>query len=359
MKSSQSPPHPAMKILCIGAGAIGSYVGGSLAVNGHTVIFLERPHNVETLHRHGLALRNGPQQLFTVPALAISDPGAALEHGPFDVAIFALKSYDTFPALETLAPFAKQLPPFLCLQNGVENETLLAATLGAENVIPGTVTTAVSRQQPGQVTIERLRGVGIAGRHPLIPALMNAMDQAALQPVHYEDPAAMKWSKLLTNLTANAISAILDLTPAEIYAHPGLFRLELAMLREALAVMTALGIPAKNLPGTPAAALAFAVRYLPIPLAQPLLRQALGRGRGDKLPSFHIDLHSGRGRSEVGYLNGAVVRAGERINLPTPVNQHLTRTLEQLTLQPSLIPEFRKQPAKLLRITFPGYPALP
>jgi len=56
----------------------------------------------------------------------------------------------------------------------------------------------------------------------------------------------------------------------------------------------------------------------------------VGGGRGKKMPSFHIDLYSGRKQSEVNQLNGAVVRAGKKFHIPTPVNSFLTDTLLSL-----------------------------
>jgi len=56
----------------------------------------------------------------------------------------------------------------------------------------------------------------------------------------------------------------------------------------------------------------------------------IGGGRGKKMPSFHIDLYSGKKQSEVNQLNGAVVRAGEKSRIPTPVNSFLTDTLLSL-----------------------------
>jgi 2-dehydropantoate 2-reductase len=70
---------------------------------------------------------------------------------------------------------------------------------------------------------------------------------------------------------------------------------------------------------------------LPEFLSRPVLQKSIGKGRGEKMPSFHIDLYQGRGKSEVGYLNGAVVRYAEKCGLQAPVNQFLTETLTQLT----------------------------
>jgi 2-dehydropantoate 2-reductase len=159
----------------------------------------------------------------------------------------------------------------------------------------------------------------------------------------------MKWSKMLTNLIANASAAILDMSPAGIFAQPGLYRLEMAQLREAVAVMQAQGIAVVDLPGTPVRLLAQAVR-LPPRLSRPLLSKALGGGRGGKMPSFYIDLHSGRGQSEVDALNGAVARAGQRFGVPTPVNRLLTDLLLALTRGERPLADFARQPEKLLAL---------
>ena len=120
------------------------------------------------------------------------------------------------------------------------------------------------------------------------------------------------------------------------------------MLSECLAVMQAQGIAVIDLPGTPVRALAFATK-LPLWLSKPFLSRAAGAGRGNKMPSFHIDLHSGRGKSEVDYLHGEIVRAGVQFNVPTPVNKMLTETLLALVRKEIPLDEFAKKPEKLLQ----------
>jgi 2-dehydropantoate 2-reductase len=345
-----------LHVLAFGAGAIGTYIGGSLALAGHKVVFVEQPQVVDTLNRSGLKLnlgidprRQGQKELIlAAPAVEFAVSLAdALARGPFDVALFALKSYDTSAALEGLRPFAALLPPVLCLQNGVDNEPALAGLLGIERVIPGTVTSAIGRRGIGDIVLEKLRGVGVAAGHPLSTELTQALDEAYLGAKLFPKAADMKWSKMLTNLLANPTSAILDMTAAEVFAHSGLYRLEIAQLRECLDVMHAQGIGVVDLPGTPVRALAFATR-LPLWLSKPFLGKAAGAGRGAKMPSFHIDLHAGRGKSEVTYLHGAVVRAGEKFGVPTPVNKLLTETLQALTVGELPLSEFARQPQKFL-----------
>ncbi|MFC1936539.1 ketopantoate reductase family protein [Chloroflexota bacterium] len=337
-----------LKILSIGAGAIGTYVGGSLALRGHEVVFLEQLEAARSMKGQSLRLLMHDVEHNVSDPTVVGSLDEALMLGPYDVALFALKSYDTPAALESFTPFADRVPPFLCLSNGVENEEAIAAAFGPNKVVTGTVTTAIGRRGIGNIVLERLRGIGVAAGHPLSATLVEAMDDAGLQAQLFPNAQDLKWSKMLTNLISNALSAILDMPPAEIFSHPGLYYLEIQQLRECLQVMKAQGIKVVNLPGTPVKSLAFAVKSLPLWLSKPLIGKAVGGGRGDKMPSFHIDLHSERGKSEVGYLNGAVVRRGEQLNIPTPANLLLNQTLTALTMGHEDIETYRKKPEVLL-----------
>jgi len=345
-----------LNVLTFGAGAIGTYIGGSLALAGHQVVFFERDKNVDELRSRGLRLdltldeRRKTRKAFTIPPSAfviVSSLDEALRYGPFDVALFTLKSFDTQPALETIKPFSDKMPPILCLSNGVSNEDKIADALGKDKAIYGTVTTAVGKRGAGDIVLERLRGVGIARGHALSEKINIALNHAYLNSQLFDNAAGMKWSKMLTNLIANPTSAILDMTPAEIFANRDLYKLEIDMLKECLAVMEAQGLNVVDLPGIPVRALALATK-LPLWLSRPLVSRAAGAGRGGKMPSFHIDLHSGRGKSEVEYLHGAVVCAGEKFGVPTPVNKVLTETLLALVNKQIPLDEFEHKPEKLL-----------
>jgi len=178
-------------------------------------------------------------------------------------------------------------------------------------------------------------------------SLVSAMEDAYLNCRLFPDGPNMKWSKLLTNLLANATSAILDMTPAEIIAHRVVYKVEIAMLRECLAVMRGHAHSVVDLPGVRVRALAAATRW-PLWISRPLLAGAVGRGRGGKMPSLHIDLHSGRGKSEVAYLHGAVVRAGAEIGIATPINKLLTDTLVAMADGQIPLEAYARRPEKLL-----------
>ncbi len=339
-----------MKLLFFGAGAIGTYVGGSLALSGCDVAFVERPEPAEILRREGLILALENQTRRVPSPVVFTSAADAFRGGAPDLAVFALESYDTAAAIETLRPLTGSLPPALSLQNGVDNEAALENVFGAGRVIAGTVTSAVGRGRAGEITLERRRGLGLAAGHVLSLPVAQAMNRAGLNARLYPAARPMKWSKLLTNLTANATSAILGLTPRAVFSNPRLFELEREMLRECLRVMRAGNIDVVDLPGTPVRLLAFAVENLPRRLAQPLLTRSIGGGRGGKMPSFYLDLKSGRGKTEVEWLNGAVVREGERLGIAAPVNRLLTNTLIRLAKAPAQQKEFFENPERLLQL---------
>lgn len=326
-----------MNVLVFGAGAIGAYLGAKLARRGHEVTFVGRRALSESIARDGLSVEGADAYRATHVRAAESADVLAMMR--FDVCLVCTKAYAVAEAIRGLRATAQRLPdlPFVTFQNGIGSEEAFAGAFGAGRVIAGTTTTPVSVLGPGRVRVEKAGGEGLAlvargeGDGPAFATVTTrALLRAALDAHDYADFRAMKWSKLLLNLIGNATSAILDLSVADVYADPRAFGLELAMLREALAVMRAMGLRAHNLPRGPAATLAAAVRAVPAPLLRPMLARMVARGRGDKRPSLHAEVAGRTGRSEVPWLNGAVVVRGRDVGVPTPVNAVLTDTLTRL-----------------------------
>lgn len=336
-------PTKKLKILCFGAGAIGSYVGGSLQISGHDVHFIDRTETIARIHQNGiqLGLPNGLHHL-SISNLwnNIED---ATKNTQFDFSIVAVKSYDTDALLASWQGKEGLIPPVLCLQNGVENEAKISSMIGKQNTISGTVTTAVGKIENG-IVVERLRGIGIENKNPLSYHIIQAMNHAGLNAISYKNAESMKWSKLLTNITTNASSAILGMTPAEILSDRNLFKIEIEQLRETLRVMKAMNLSTVNLPATPVKLFSFVIEFLPLSISKMILKKSISGGRGAKMPSFYLDLKSDRKKSEVDYLNGAVVRFGKNVNIPTPVNEKLTTILTKLTQEEIPHSEYEHRP---------------
>jgi 2-dehydropantoate 2-reductase len=332
--------------LVFGAGAVGSFVGAQLALAGYPVTFLVRRETADRFRTRGLALIEGERET-SLPSPHWSTDLSQI--GPAerpDVIWLAVKAFDCASAAEHLRSAFSIPVPVICLLNGIGNETTLAAQIGQENVIAASLTTAVQRLEPGLIRIERRRGLALEDAHPKSRRLAEEAAQAGLAPRLYADGQSMKWSKLLTNLVGNATSAILGWTPRQVFDHPGLYRLEIEALRETVRAVRALGLRVVDLPGVSTALLSRLVFWPPL-LTAPLLRRAVVSGRGDKLPSFNYDV--GRGRSEVGWLNGAVATTSSEHGLRAPANATLTHTLTGLVNGVTDPSEYRGRPDVLLR----------
>jgi 2-dehydropantoate 2-reductase len=352
-----------LRFLVMGAGAIGCFVGGSLAASGQEVTLVGRASLQQKLTADGLTLRrpNLPQQTI-FPTTVTAVPVKA----EFDFVLLTVKAPDTGQALTELLGLKKLPPPTLVsFQNGLGNEEAMADVFGPDQVIAGTVTVPIAVLELGVVEVSKAKGgLGLAsltqtpGQTALANRLATALTQAGLTTQIYADYRAMKWSKLLLNIVTNASCAILNQTPAQIIAQPELLNLEILALREAVTVMQAQGIKAVKLPGYPVDWLAHlvSVGWLPLAVSGAILRPFMKSGRGSKMPSLYLDLAAGRPTSEIQVLNGAIVQAGRQLGIPTPVNQALTSLMDGLVSGRLDWLAHQNQPDKLLQATYKNNP---
>lgn len=344
-------PH----VLVYGAGAVGSLVAAALAephpLGGPApavTVLGRRPH-VASIRTWGLVVESAAGRTVSkaVDSITSLDDLAA----PPDLVILTVKAYQVPEALALLAGvLARPDVAVVVVENGVGSEETVAGVIGGDRTVSGAVTISVEMERPGTVRRHTSGGgVALAPVGTAAPAeRVAALFRASALPVRvYPDAAQMKWSKLLLNILANATSAILDLPPATIAQDSRLFALERDAFREAVRVMRALGPRPAALPGYPVPLL---VRVMSAPpwAGQAVLRRALGRGRGDKMPSLWHDLERGRRQNEVTVLNGAVAREGERLGVAVPVNRTLTDVLLALAEGRADRETYRHKPEALL-----------
>ena len=307
-----------MKVYIVGRGAVGTYLGDQLESIGVEVVYA---------------------------------PRAFEEVTPFDadVAIVATKAYDTDSAIETLRK-AIQYPEkcvFVCPQNGVGNEEKLAAAFGADNVVAAALTVPVDRDRNGRASAAKDGGLAFA---PVGKSAFNWLTatfaSSGLRVIVVEDWRALKWSKLALNVVANASCAILNVLPVRLVHYEKIFTLDIRMIREVHAVMSAMKIKPVDLPRYPVRAL-FASATLPSPVAKRVMAGRIAGGRGTKPPSLLLDLRAGKPDTEVDMLNGAVASAGHESGVATPVNSVYTRVLDDIAHMPQLWAKYRERPEAL------------
>ncbi len=347
MTIETNPPAP-LRVVVVGAGAVGSFLGGTLAATGVDVTLLgRRPYagtDAGTLKLHE------PTGNRTVSLRRVSD---AADVPAADLAIVAVKAFDLEAALETTRRWPGAA--VLTTQNGVGAEAVADAWIPyPAPLLAASLTTAV---EPAEDGVERFRtgGIGVAvvrddegGAGGRIAArLVASWTAGGLPAVLCRDADAMKWSKLLANLVGNATSAILDMDPAEIYTDRRTYRIERAQLLEALAVMRALGLKPIRLPGADVGMLLRGIR-LPAVVGRPLVARGIAGARGGKSPSLRLHVRGGgSGPTEVFWLNGAVAAAGARVGVPTPVNEALAAIVDEVAQDPTRAAHFAGWPERL------------
>ncbi|HEV7178830.1 MAG TPA: ketopantoate reductase C-terminal domain-containing protein [Candidatus Baltobacteraceae bacterium] len=307
-----------MKVYIVGAGAVGTYLGDLL-----------KGINVEVEY--------APRALEDVmPCDA-------------DVAIVAVKAYDTEAAIDTLrrAIAHPEKCVFLCPQNGVGNEEKLIAAFGADNVVAAALTVPVDRDRNGQPVATQDGGLAFS---PCGKSAYNwlwaAFASTGLKIKIVDDWRALKWSKLSLNIVANASCAILNVLPNRLVHYEHVFTLEIRAIREVRAVMHKLGLTPIDLPRYPVRVLQ-GIATLPSPIARTLLGSRIAGARGRKPPSLLLDLRANKALTEVDVLNGAVANAARDCGIPAPVNAVFARVLSDIAHMPQLWAKYREHPETL------------
>lgn len=287
------------KIAVMGAGAVGCYYGAMLARAGGQVTLIGRPQHVEAVQRAGLRLETKAFDEH-VKMQASTEPSGI--RGA-ELVLFSVKSPDTEAAGEALAPHLDAKAAILTLQNGVDNAERLSATLGRE-VIPAVVYVATEMAGPGHVR-HHGRGELVIGRAGSSEAIAAAF-RAAGVPIEISDNAiGALWAKLIVNSAYNALSAITQLPYGRLVQGAGIPKIMDDVVDECLAVARAARV---TVPGEMHEATRRIAQSMPAQYSS--TAQDLARGK----------------KTEIDYLNGFVVRKGEALGVPTPVN----RTLQAL-----------------------------
>lgn len=326
-----------MKIAIVGAGSVGSFVGAKLSISGEEIALVGREPHISIVRTNGLVAEFPKEKKLVKNLLAFTNL-SDLKKGNFNpkIFLFTMKSYHTKQSCEELVSVFGRKCNILTLQNGIGNEETISSFFGEEKTISGALSISVSLIEPGRVRQNTHKGgVGLAPvliesrTKKVVYKLKKIFKRANFNTMVFKNYRELKWSKLLLNIVANASSAIYDLSPSKIVNDKEMFLQEQIAFREACKVISKLGLKIVNLPDYNMNLLKFIVN-LPRPIAQLILRNKIGKSRGEKMPSLWQDLIKGKKYSEVEVLNGAIVKYGRRLQIDTPANDFLYHTLKNI-----------------------------
>ena len=315
-----------MKIAVIGAGAVGSVIGGLLSKDGEDVTLIGRKPHVDAINQNGLILEEASgESIIRVKA------AENLDFKP-DLALLTVKTQDVESSVKKAQSYLSGVP-VVTVQNGVQSDDLAAGVLGRENVISGVITSNNEFLEPGKVLYSNPLGKAMLIGEPFgtkenrLQSLSTLLNKAVSTDIS-ENIRGAHWTKLMWNLQ-NAVPAITGLSFQESYQYPRVRELSVKLVKEGLKVINVAGIKTEDVPGYPFKLLKTMAR-MPLPIASLLLkRKAKSLGKVPVLGSTLQSIRRGS-TTEVDYLNGEIVNLGKKMGIPTPANSLMVELVHQV-----------------------------
>lgn len=294
-----------MKVCVLGAGSLGSTIGGALAKAGNEVHFVGRAPHMNAINEKGLVMVTPTGEEMAHPVGHTVPDGI----GAVGLVIVLCKAFDTAKTIEEARELVGPDTVVMSLQNGLGVEDVLCEAVGAEHVIGGKTYIGGMLLEPGRVqaTIpgkDTFIGELDGGVTPRVQAIGKAFEDVGMHCIVSDNIMGVIWDKLLVNVATGAVCGVTRLPYGPMYEEEKLVACACAAVQEGMDVAAAAGV--KLTYNKPIDVLELARAGLPYDF-KPSILQSLEKHRP----------------TEVGVINGAVVAQGKKYGVPTPVNETL------------------------------------
>jgi 2-dehydropantoate 2-reductase len=332
------------KIAIVGAGAVGGYAGAHMVQAGEDVTFIDPwPEHVEHMREHGLRVTHAKDVAeFTVPvrALHVTDAQGLSKEKPVDIAFVCMKSYDTAWATMMIRQYLAADGFVVSLQNCMNEETI-AGVVGWGKTL-GCIASSISVNLPEPGHIHRGAGKGGAAhtvfRAGEVHGRITDRAREVCRLVAFSDSALVtsnlwgeRWSKLVANAMANGLSACTGLTGGELLQSEPIRRFSTRIGSEAIRVGQAQGYQLEEILHLPPETIARAGEgdEAAIQACDEQRFKDSRKTASEQRPSMGQDMQKGR-RTEIEFINGHVVREGEKVGLACRANAMLTDIVKRV-----------------------------
>ena len=302
-----------MKILVIGAGALGSAVGGFLAKAGHEVIFVGREKHILAIKKNGLKISGIWGEHLVTNIQAKTD---ITNLSPQELILVTTKSFDTVAAARQIKPLIDKNTTIISLQNGLGNEGIIQKECGQDKVLGGMVIIGFELLVPGHVKVTVFADKIKIGEmnHIMterVKKIVEIFNEAHLPTDAVDNIKQFLWAKLLYNSCLNPLGAILGVEYGKLAEHHS-WRIIQKIIREAFVATKKENIPL--------------FWKTPEEYEHYLKTKQLPPTASHR-PSMLHDLERGR-KTEIDFLNGRIVELGDKHGIPTPVNAMLCNLIK-------------------------------
>lgn len=339
------------RVCIVGAGAVGGYVGAHIAAAGVDTVLVDAwPEHVEAMRHHGLSVcgMNGAGSVQApVRALHICDVPQLIREQPFDIALIAVKSYDTRWATELILPYLTREGCLVSLQNGI-NEDVIAAIAGWERTLGCSVSAlAAELVEPGRIVRtsplgdDRKPGMRIGEVHGRVTPRAEHIGRLLAHGDSCKVTQNLwgeRWSKLTINAMRNGVCALTGMSGRERDADEVARGLSIRLGSSCVRVGRAAGLALEPVGGLDLDLLERAWSDPEALVEITRMIMAVAHSRSDaQRPSMGQDIRKGR-RTETDYINGLVARRGEALGIDVILHRRVNeiiRRIERGELSPS------------------------
>lgn len=300
-----------MKIVIIGAGAMGCLYGAKISVSDeHEVWLLDvSKDHIDSINHNGLLMEENEKMITYDKVKATTNPQ---EVGPCDLAVVFVKSTITGLALKSNKAVFDEHTVALTLQNGLGNVDEISSIIGENNVIAGTTAHGATMLDFGKIrhagSGKTIIGEPDGKKSERIEKIAQVLRSVGMETDVSDNVTGLIWDKLLVNVGINALTAITGLPNGQLVKIPELTEILVKAVGEAESVAQAKGIQL----------------ITPNPVEH---TKEVCVATAENKSSMLQDIINKK-PTEINMINGAVVRAGKESGIPTPVNEVLTNLIK-------------------------------
>ncbi len=301
-----------MKILILGAGAMGSVYGGHLSLKHEVYMVDKNEALVEKINDDGLTVEEAGKSVVYHPAAVTSTEGL----GIVDLVVVFVKSLFSRAALEENKGVIGEHTYVMTLQNGAGHEDILSEFVAKERIILGT--TEDNGAVLGLAHVRR-GGVGKTNFGMLTPDKENMLekckegfDSCGFDCHIFDNIQQLIWDKLFTNVSLSAVTGILSVQIGYIASNSHAWEMTKQLIHEAIQVADAMGL-----------------KFDEEEMTERVRQTSINSPEG--LTSIYMDLKQGR-KTEVDTISGSVVRAAAKMGVPVPTHKfvvHMVHAMEE------------------------------
>lgn len=298
-----------MKIVVLGAGAMGSLYGGHLAEAGNEVWFLDVcKEHVDTINENGLYIEgvSGNRNIKNIKATTSKS-----YIGEVDLVLVFVKSTITELAVSQNKEIFGQNTIVLTLQNGLGNVEKINHVIDKKNIIAGITAHGATMLEPGKIkhagTGQTYIGELDGSFSSRIQKVAEVFKEANLETKISNNVMGLIWGKLLVNVGINALTAITGLKNGQLVEFPETEELLELAVKEAYSISKAKGIKLDN----------------DDPISH---TKEVCRATAENRSSMLQDVTNKR-KTEIDMINSAIVKEGIKLGINTPINKSLTNLI--------------------------------